>query len=77
MSEPASTTGPGDFRPQETVVHDTFGTGTVMSVEADRVTVFFPDHGYRTLAREHVVREGLLESARADDSVHPGPPSGC
>ena len=77
VSEPASATGPGDFRPQESVVHDTFGTGTVMSVEDDRVTVFFPDHGYRTLAREHVVRQGLLERARADDGGSLGPPSGC
>ncbi len=33
------------------VEHGEFGTGTVMGVEADRITVFFPDHGYKVLAR--------------------------
>ena len=76
--EPATADeGPGDFEPQETVVHETFGTGTVMSTEDDRVTVFFPDHGYRTLARELVVREGLLTPAAAPERVPTGPPSGC
>ncbi|MFJ4038167.1 RecQ family ATP-dependent DNA helicase [Microbacterium sp. NPDC090007] len=33
------------------VHHGEFGTGTVMGVEADRITVFFSDHGYKVLAR--------------------------
>ncbi|WP_295791502.1 ATP-dependent DNA helicase RecQ [uncultured Microbacterium sp.] len=33
------------------VEHGEFGTGTVMGVEADRITVFFPEHGYKVLAR--------------------------
>lgn len=33
------------------VRHGEFGTGTVMGVEADRITVFFPEHGYKVLAR--------------------------
>jgi ATP-dependent DNA helicase RecQ len=32
------------------VGHDEFGAGTVMSVEADRVTVLFEEHGYKTIA---------------------------
>ena len=68
-AETAEADGPGDFQPQEAVVHETFGSGTVMSTEGDRVTVFFPDHGYRTLARDHVVSEGLLEPARAPETV--------
>ncbi len=52
--------GPGVFRTHETVVHETFGEGTLMRVEQDRVTVFFPDHGYKTLDRERVVEEALL-----------------
>ncbi|MGI5131380.1 RecQ family zinc-binding domain-containing protein [Pseudonocardia sp. CA-107938] len=32
------------------VEHDEFGAGTVMSVESDRVTVLFAEHGYKTIA---------------------------
>lgn len=53
--------GLGDFAVQDEVVHRTFGIGTVMRIENDRLTVFFPDHGYRTLDRERVVNEGILD----------------
>jgi ATP-dependent DNA helicase RecQ len=43
------------------VVHDQWGTGTVMSTEDDRITVFFPEHGYRTLDLAVVAERGLLE----------------
>ncbi len=60
-----------DFGTHEQVRHDKFGQGTVMHTEADRLTVFFPDFGYRTLDRDHVVSEGILTSADATDSNRP------
>lgn len=47
-------------RVDSVVEHDEWGTGTVMAVEADRLTVFFPDHGYKVLARAAFDR-GILE----------------
>ena len=41
----------GGIRIDSTVHHGEFGTGTVMGVEEDRLTVFFPEHGYKVLAR--------------------------
>ena len=46
---------------QTQVRHREFGEGTVMEVEADRITVLFADVGYRTLSIELVEEEGLLE----------------
>jgi ATP-dependent DNA helicase RecQ len=46
------------------VAHDAFGAGTVMSVETDRITVLFEDHGYKTIA---LAAAGLLHPA--DDRV--------
>ena len=48
------------LRVDSIVEHDEWGTGTVMAVEADRLTVFFPDHGYKVLARAAFDR-GILE----------------
>ena len=45
------------------VEHVEWGTGTVMSLEADRLTVFFDSEGYKTLDRETVASEGLLSAA--------------
>ena len=42
------------------VEHDSFGDGTVMDIDDEKVTVLFAD-GYRTLHRRLVEREGLLE----------------
>src|SRR5690606_8343230 len=49
--------------PQSEVVHELWGRGTVMRTEDDRVTVFFPDEGYKTLSVEVVEEEGLLRPA--------------
>ena len=45
---------------QQHVVHPEFGTGTVMDVEDDRVTVLFDQVGYRTLSLAVVEAQGLL-----------------
>ncbi|HZB32641.1 MAG TPA: ATP-dependent DNA helicase RecQ [Streptosporangiaceae bacterium] len=42
------------------VVHASWGPGTVMSVDPDRITVLFDDTGYKTLSLDAVQREGLL-----------------
>lgn len=49
-----------ELRVDSVVDHHEWGTGTVMAVEADRLTVFFPDHGYKVLARAAFDR-GILE----------------
>ena len=49
------------FPVQARVVHDDFGDGTVTDVEEDRLTVLFDEVGYRTLSRELVHGNGLLE----------------
>jgi ATP-dependent DNA helicase RecQ len=46
---------------EERVHHPDFGEGMVMSVEDDRVTVLFAEHGYKTLALDAVRERGLLE----------------
>lgn len=50
----------GELRVDSVVEHEEFGAGTVMGVEDDRLTVFFPDHGYKVLARAAFDR-GILE----------------
>jgi ATP-dependent DNA helicase RecQ len=45
------------------VDHEEFGTGTVMDVSDDVVTVLFEDVGYRTLHVPTVVEKGLVRSA--------------
>jgi ATP-dependent DNA helicase RecQ len=52
--------GRGAFRPSDSVAHATFGDGTVMRVGDDRIVVFFPDHGYKTLDLERVVDDGIM-----------------
>lgn len=46
------------------VEHGEFGTGTVMGIEDDRLTVFFPAHGYKVLARA-AFASGILELGAA------------
>ena len=46
---------------QADVRHDEFGDGVVTDLEEDRLTVLFQDVGYRTLSREVVAEQGLLE----------------
>jgi ATP-dependent DNA helicase RecQ len=48
------------------VVHARWGEGTVLRVEEDRVTVFFPDQGYRTLDIDVVAERGLLREPPED-----------
>jgi ATP-dependent DNA helicase RecQ len=46
---------------QAEVRHDEFGAGVVTDLEDDRLTVLFQDVGYRTLSREVVAEQQLLE----------------
>ena len=50
----------GPFAVEQRVRHDTFGTGVVMSLEGDEITVLFDDVGYRTLSLPTVLERGLL-----------------
>jgi ATP-dependent DNA helicase RecQ len=54
----------GGIRIDSTVEHGEFGTGTVMGIEDDRLTVFFPEHGYKVLARA-AFENGILELGEA------------
>jgi ATP-dependent DNA helicase RecQ len=49
------------FPLQAGVRHDEFGDGVVTDLEEDRLTVLFQDVGYRTLSREVVAEQELLE----------------
>jgi ATP-dependent DNA helicase RecQ len=55
----ATVDGPGEFGVHTEVEHRSWGRGTVMSTEDDRITVFFRSQGYKVLALE-AVREGDL-----------------
>lgn len=48
------------FPPDTRVAHVEWGEGIVMSVEDDRLTVFFENEGYRVLAKEAVEERELL-----------------
>lgn len=50
----------GEYRPDERVRHREWGDGRVMSVESDRMTVFFDEEGYRVLSLEAVRGSRLL-----------------
>lgn len=49
------------FPARSRVVHAEWGAGTVMSIEEDRLTVFFESEGYRVLSKEAVNERELLE----------------
>lgn len=49
------------FPPHSRVKHAEWGAGTVMSIEEDRLTVFFESEGYRVLSKEAVSERDLLE----------------
>jgi RecQ family ATP-dependent DNA helicase len=53
----------GAFPLHTDVVHVTWGPGTVMRVEPDRVTILFEGNGYKTLSLEAIERDGLLTQA--------------
>lgn len=50
------------YRVDDRVRHGEWGPGTVMSVEDDRMTVFFDAEGYRVLSLELIEEKDLLES---------------
>jgi ATP-dependent DNA helicase RecQ len=50
-----------EFPLQSDVRHNEFGDGVVTDLEDDRLTVLFQDVGYRTLSREVVAEQELLE----------------
>jgi ATP-dependent DNA helicase RecQ len=52
-----------DLAVDDRVEHPEWGGGTVMSLDADRLTVFFDSEGYKTLDRETVATQGLLSDA--------------
>lgn len=52
-----------DFPLQAAVVHREWGSGIVMSVDDDRLTVFFEEQGYRTLSLALVRDQDLLTRA--------------
>jgi ATP-dependent DNA helicase RecQ len=51
------------FPAQAEVVHREWGPGTVMSVEEDRITVFFEEQGYKVLSLEAIEEHDLLARA--------------
>jgi RecQ family ATP-dependent DNA helicase len=51
------------FPVQSQVVHASWGPGTVMREEPDRITILFEEIGYKTLSLEAVQRESLLTLA--------------
>jgi ATP-dependent DNA helicase RecQ len=53
----------GPFPVHSEVVHASWGPGTVMSAEPDRITVLFEDTGYKTLSLDAVQRDALLTLA--------------
>ena len=55
--------GDGAFRVGGQVRHREFGTGTVMRLEADRLTVLFDEAGYKTLSLETIRDNRLLTKA--------------
>ncbi len=57
------------FPLDSTVRHTEWGAGRVMSVEEDRITVFFGSEGYRTLSLQAVAEHDLL--VRTDPSDAP------
>ena len=51
------------FALQSRVTHASWGTGTVMRYEGDRIVVLFEEVGYRTLSLEAVSARGLLRAS--------------
>lgn len=55
------------FAPQTAVRHRDWGDGTVMSVDDDRITVFFEQEGYKVLSLEAIDDRDLLETLAGAD----------
>ncbi|MFJ4044798.1 RecQ family ATP-dependent DNA helicase [Microbacterium sp. NPDC089987] len=56
------------FQVDDQVNHREWGPGTVMSVEDDRMTVFFEAEGYRVLSLELIEEKDLLEPVGSAES---------
>jgi RecQ family ATP-dependent DNA helicase len=54
----------GPFPIHAEVTHATWGPGTVMRTEPDRITVLFEENGYKTLSLKAVQRDALLTLAK-------------
>ncbi len=54
---------PAPFALGDKVVHNTLGEGVVQRLESDKITVLFNEAGYKTLATELVLQNGLLTKA--------------
>ncbi|WP_083527838.1 RecQ family ATP-dependent DNA helicase [Curtobacterium ammoniigenes] len=54
-----------EWPPESAVEHAEWGSGTVMSTEEDRITVFFPAAGYRVLALADIREHELLRRVPA------------
>ncbi len=61
VAEQSASSSDEPFPLQSDVRHDDFGEGVVTDLEDDRLTVLFRDVGYRTLSREVVAEQELLE----------------
>jgi ATP-dependent DNA helicase RecQ len=55
--------GTDEFPLNSSVRHSEWGSGVVMSIELDRLTVLFEDVGYKTLSIAGVQEHGLLTAA--------------
>jgi ATP-dependent DNA helicase RecQ len=52
--------GPGDFAVEQRIHHRSLGEGTVVSVDPDRITVFFDGEGYTVLSRTVIAEQHLI-----------------
>jgi len=55
------------FPVDSAVLHSEWGAGTVMSVESDRITVYFESEGYKVLSLDAIAEHDLL--ARQDEAA--------
>lgn len=62
-SAPPGSEADAPYPAQSEVVHREWGSGTVMSVDEDRITVFFEEQGYKVLSLEAVEEHRLLKRA--------------
>ena len=74
MAAPPDHADGAPFPLHSEVQHAAWGTGTVMRVEPDRITVLFEDAGYRTLSLEAIQRDPDLLTLRADAPTRSRPP---
>ena len=61
-AQEAADAGSSPYALQSKVTHATWGEGTVMRYEGDRIVVLFDEVGYRTLSLEAVAARGLLQA---------------